>query len=82
MEETYAIAQKRSLVPAVRNKRHYDKEVRFVDLQLHDRMLVRNMSERGGSGKLSSFREKEVYVLVRRKDPLTTLFQCSCQQLS
>ena len=75
MEEAYALAQKRSSASAVRNKRYYDKKVRFVDLQPHDRVLVRNLSERGGPGKLRAFWEKEVYVVVRRKDPLSPVYE-------
>ena len=75
MEEAYALAQKRSSASAVRNKLYYDKKVRFVDLQPHDRVLVRNLSERGGPRKLCAFWEKEVYVVVRRNDPLSPVYE-------
>ena len=55
MEGAYAIAQKRSSASAERNKHLYDKKVRCVGLQPNDRVLVRNLSERGGPGKLRAF---------------------------
>ena len=75
MEEAYVLAQRQSSASAVRNKRYYDKKARYVDIQPHDRVLVRNLSERGGPGKLRTFWEKEVYVVVRCKDPLSPVYK-------
>ena len=75
MKEAYAIAQKRSSASAERNKHLYDKKVRCVDLQPNDRVLVRNLSERGGPGKLRAFWEKEIYVVIRRIDPLSPVYE-------
>ena len=75
IEEAYALAQKRSSSSAVRNKRYYDKKIRFVDLQPLDRVLVRNLWKRGGPGQLRAFWEKEVYVVVHRKDPLSPVYE-------
>ena len=75
MQEAYAVAQKRSSAAAEQNKHHYDKKVKSVDLQPHDRVLVRNLSERGGPGKLRAFWEKEVHLVVRRKDPLSPVYE-------
>ena len=75
MEEAYATAQKRSSASAERNKHLYDKKVRCVDLQPNDRVLVRNLSERGGPGKLRAFWEKEIYVVIRRIDPLSPVYE-------
>ena len=64
MEEAYAIAHKRSSAPE-RNKHLFDKKVWCVDLQPNDRVLVRNLSERGGPGKLRSFWEKRNMCTLR-----------------
>ena len=75
MEKAYTIGQRRSSASAVRNKRYLDKKLRFVHLQPHDRVLLRNLSERGGPGKLRAFCEKDVNIVVLRKDPLSPLYE-------
>ena len=75
MEEAYAIAQKRSSASAERKKHLCDKNVRWVDLQPNDRVLVINLSEKGGPRKLRAFWEKEIYVVIRRIDPLSPVYE-------
>ena len=36
---------------------------------------MRNRSERGGPGKLHAFWEKEIYVVIRRIDPLSLVYE-------
>ena len=61
MTEAYKIANKTSLSSSA--KSYYDQKARGVVLKSGDRVLVRNMGEGGGPGKLRSYWEKKIYVV-------------------
>ena len=48
-------------------KFQYDKKVRSTALEPYDRVLVHNLSERGGPGKIQSHWEQDVYTVVKRQ---------------
>ena len=66
MREAYDLAAKRSQWSEIQNKSNYDKIARSTVLQPGDRVLVHNLSERGGPGKLKSFWEKEIHRVVKQ----------------
>ena len=52
MENAYKLASKKSQESGARAKEYYDWKLCSSVLQPNDRVLVRNLSERGGPGKL------------------------------
>ena len=64
MSEAYKIAAETAQRNTQHGKKQYDKKVHRIVLEPGERVLVQNMSERGGPGKLRSYWENEVYVVV------------------
>ena len=46
-------------------KHNYDKKVQGAIIKKGDRVLVRNLSERGGTGKLRSYWEQDIYIVSK-----------------
>lgn len=67
MLEAYELASKSDRKGQARAKKYYDKKTYGVELQLGSRVLVHNFAERGGPGKLRSYWEEKVYVVVGKK---------------
>lgn len=66
MTEAYHLAQERSQQLASRNKESYDRHVNTAILQPGDRVLVRNLSPRGGPGKLRAYWEDKIHTVIRQ----------------
>ncbi len=66
MEEAYKITRENAHKAATRSKRHYDSKVKSSALQPGDRVLIRNMTPRGGPGKLRNHWEEAVHTVVRQ----------------
>lgn len=66
MEEAYEITRENAHKAAVRSKKHYDSKVKSSVLQPGDRVLVRNLTPRGGPGKLRNHWEDIIHTVVRQ----------------
>ena len=74
LKEAYDVVRRRAEKAADGGKRGYDKKVRGTDIDVGDRVLVRNR-EKGGTGKLRTHWENKIYVVVERNPnvPVYTL---------
>uniref|UniRef100_A0A7M5XKR7 Integrase catalytic domain-containing protein n=1 Tax=Clytia hemisphaerica TaxID=252671 RepID=A0A7M5XKR7_9CNID len=63
-------AQKHHEAEKGKAKYQYDKTSFGEELEEGDHVLIRNLSERGGTGKLRSFYEDETYVVVSKTENL------------
>ena len=75
MQQAYDIAVQNSQKSSSKGKKLYDKKVRSTVLLPKDRVLVRNLSERGGTGKLRSYWEPKVHVVVRRVSEDNSIYE-------
>jgi len=70
MKDAYEMARQNISKSSEDGKKQYDRKVWFSSLQPGDRVLVRNLTERGGPGKLRSHWEQEVHLIVEQKGDL------------
>ena len=77
MREAYKLAAENSKKAASYNKSHHDKRIHGTALKREpgDRVLVRNVRERGGTGKLRNYWEEKVHVVIdrRKESPVCVL---------
>lgn len=67
MKEAYNVALRKTQQSNARGAKHYNRRLNFSELQAGDRVLVRNLTPRGGPGKLRSYWEDAVHVVVNRR---------------
>ena len=63
MNEAHNLAAKHSQEMKARNTKRRNKVI-CITLDVGDRVLINNLNEKGGSGKLRSFWEQEIYRVV------------------
>ncbi|CAL9690550.1 unnamed protein product [Knipowitschia caucasica] len=80
MREAYQIASKAAQKEAFRGKHYYDQKTHGVQLYPGNRVLLRNFKERGGPGKLRSYWEDSVYVIVAQKSPDMPVYEIKPEQ--
>ena len=81
MEEAYMLAQEKSEQAAKKAGKYYNRKgCRSSVLKPGDRVLVRNLSERGGPGKLRSFWEEHICVVVRRMADDSPVYEVKPEQ--
>ena len=68
MQEAYHIVGQNAQKTGRKGKTQHDRCVSNVVLQPGDKLLVRNLKERGGPGNLRSYLEDQIHVVVRRKE--------------
>ena len=61
-----SLAAKNIVKSTAAGKKQYDRKVRFSSLQPGGRVLVRDLSERDGPGKLRSYWEQQIHVVHSR----------------
>ncbi|KAL6465913.1 hypothetical protein MHYP_G00260460 [Metynnis hypsauchen] len=80
MQEAYEVARENARKSAERGKRNHDKKVRSSVLQEGDRVLVRNMTPRGGTGKLRNHWEERIHKVVRQVTKDVPVYQVVPEQ--
>ena len=74
MSEAYQLASETAAKKATSGKIQYDKKAKSTTFQPGDRVLIRNVKERGGPGKLRSYWEDEIYKIVCQKSDEIPLY--------
>ena len=67
MNQAFEIAKKHSSSSGKYNKEYYNKKARGVDINVGDRVPLRNHAKKGGTGKLRSYWEDTIYLVVAKE---------------
>ncbi len=77
IEDAYLIASRTADKGAARGKAHYDRKVQGRELQPGKRVLIRNLTPRGGPGNILSYWANQVYRVKERKGDNSPVYQVS-----
>ena len=68
MEQAYKTASQQACNKQSQGKQQFDKKAHYSDLKINDRVLVRNLLEKGGPGKIRAHWEDKVHIVVGQAD--------------
>ncbi len=75
MQEAYDTVRKNNERAAGLNKKQHDKKIKTSTLAEGDRVLVKNLTERGGPGKIRSYWEDRIHKVVRRINESSPVYE-------
>ena len=75
MENAYKLTSKKSQESGARAKEYYDRKLRSSVLQPNCHVLVRNLSEWGGHGKLRAHWEDQIHCIFRQRGPDSPVYK-------
>ena len=75
MKQGYQLAAKHSHSSSEKAKGYHDQKVQHAMLQISDHVLVQNLSERAGPGKLRSHWIDSIYIVVNQKRPDSPVYE-------
>ena len=67
MTEAFRVANERIQKASDYSKKRYDSKIKYVAVEIGDRVLLRNV-EKGGTGKLRSAWERKIYEVIGKHD--------------
>ena len=70
MEEAFKLANANIDRADGYNKKQYDRKIHGVELKEKDKVLLRNMREKGGTGKLRSHFERGMFEIIKKRENL------------
>ena len=70
MSEAFRVAKERNAKSQEYNKEKYDSKIREVGIEVGDQVLVKNLREKGGTGKLNSHWERQMFTVMKQQEGL------------
>ena len=70
MAEAFKLAKEKNQKSQAYNKKKYDSRVKEVGIEMGDQVLVENLRDTGGTGKLRSNWERQIFVVVDQQGEL------------